>query len=125
MSLDVTLRAVAERWVSCPHCSEAFKIEERAGEIYSANITHNLVMMADAAGIYEALWRPDEHSYTKAGQLIPLLKAGLEKMKADPAKFEAFNSPNGWGMYHNFVPWVERYLAACEENPESLVTVNR
>ena len=27
-------------------------------ELYSANITHNLTGMADAAGIYMHLWRP-------------------------------------------------------------------
>lgn len=27
---------------------------------YHANITHNLGKMAEAAGIYHALWRPDE-----------------------------------------------------------------
>lgn len=30
------------------------------GEVFDANITHNLNRMAGAAGIYEALWRPGE-----------------------------------------------------------------
>jgi hypothetical protein len=29
-------------------------------EVYSHNITHNLTRMADAAGVYTALWRPAE-----------------------------------------------------------------
>ncbi len=28
--------------------------------VFEYNITHNLGVMADAAGIYEALWRPEE-----------------------------------------------------------------
>ncbi len=73
-------------------------------EVYSANITHNLGRMADAAGIYQALWRPEEIGITKAGQLIEPLKAGLALLKSDRLHFETFNSPNGWGLYKNFVP---------------------
>lgn len=94
-------------------------------EVYSANITHNLGQMAEAAGIYQALWRPEEIQAKKAAEIIPLLHAGLAKLLADPAKYEAFNSPNGWGMYENFVPWVRRYLKACEENPEATIRVSR
>ena len=35
--------------------------------------------------------------------------------------FEQFNSDNGWGMYEHFVPFVEKYLNACKENPESYI----
>ncbi len=34
--------------------------KEETNEVYSANITHNLGEMADKAGIYYALWRPEE-----------------------------------------------------------------
>jgi hypothetical protein len=94
-------------------------------EVFSANITHNLGKMADAAGIYQALWRPEELGITKAGQLVPLLRAGLERLRADPAKFEKFNAPNGWGLYEHFVPWVTKYLQACEDYPDADVSVSR
>lgn len=97
----------------------------RPVEVYWANITHNLVGMADAAGIYQALWRPEEIGITKASQLIEPLTKGLELLKSDPAKFEAFNSPNGWGLYENFMPFVEKYLEACKENPDADVSVSR
>lgn len=106
MSLDVYLTAVRET------------------EVYSANITHNLGAMADAAGIYKHLWRPQELGITKAVDLIDGLTEGLAKLKADPDKFEKFNAPNGWGLYKHFVPFVEKYLAACRENPDATVTVS-
>lgn len=93
--------------------------------VYDANITHNLNKMADAAGIYMHLWRPDEIGITKAYELIAPLIAGLEKLKADPDHFEQFNAPNGWGMCKHFVPFVEKYLAACIENPDADVRVSR
>jgi hypothetical protein len=94
-------------------------------EVYSANITHNLNKMAGEAGIYEALWRPEEIGITKAGQLIEPLEKGLALMESDPGRFKAFNPKNGWGSYDGFVPWVEKYLSACREYPDADVCVSR
>lgn len=107
MSLDVCLKAVRET------------------TIYDANITHNLATMAREAGIYQHLWSPEELGLTKAAELIAPLREGLARLKADPAHFETFNAENGWGLYKNFVPFVEKYLAACEENPDATVYVSR
>ena len=107
MSLDVSLQEV------------------RLTTIYSDNITHNLNKMANEAGIYKHLWRPEEIGITKAHQLIEPLRAGLELLKSDPARFEKHNASNGWGMYEHFVPFVESYLSACEENPNAEVSVSR
>jgi hypothetical protein len=93
--------------------------------VFDANITHNLTKMASEAGIYEVLWRPDEHGYKKAEQIIPILRAGLELLKSDPERFKKFDSPNGWGRYIHFVPFVEEVLAACEEYPDADIRVSR
>lgn len=87
--------------------------------VFDRNITNNLGQMAREAGIYEALWRPYENGYIKAEQIIPILKEGLEKLKADPTFFKKFDSPNGWGLYIHFVPFVESVLKACEEYPDA------
>lgn len=94
-------------------------------EVYSANITHNLGKMADEAGIYELLWRPDEVGITKAKDLIEPLKEGLLKLKEKPDYFNKFNASNGWGLYKHFVPFVENYLNACIQYPEADVNVSR
>lgn len=112
--------------------------------LYNANITHNLNKMAKKAGIYEALWRPhrlkvdydipeedsqaedifEKNQTTIAREIIPLLEQGLHKLKSRPEYFKRFNSPNGWGMYKHFVPFVEKYLNACKENPNAIVEVS-
>lgn len=94
-------------------------------EVYWANITHNLGRMADAAGIGDHLWEPEKIGVTKAAQLIEPLQAGLDRLKADPEKFQAFNAKNGWWLYEHFVPFVERYLEACREYPDADVRVSR
>jgi hypothetical protein len=93
--------------------------------LYSANITHNLNRMAEEAGIYKVLWRPDEIGATRAVDIIASLRAGLTLLESDPRRFEAFNAPNGWGLYEHFVPFVEKYLAACCEHPLATIRVSR
>lgn len=94
-------------------------------EVYSANITNNLDKMADAAGIYECLWRPDEHGIEFAIQIIPLLAKGLARMVTHKAAFEAYNAPNGWGLWEQFVPFCADYLQACRDNLNARVSVCR
>ncbi len=94
-------------------------------DLYSANITHNLGKMADACGIYQALWRPEEINVRYARDLIPLLTEGLEKLESDPKHYETFNAENGWGLYEHFVPFVRHYLGACINHPDAAVSVSR
>jgi hypothetical protein len=149
MSLDVTLY----RHYHITY-DAGVTLVEKEEELYSANITHNLGKMAIKAEVYEALWRPHllHPSCTKemkedfnsddrdrwqreydfedsvkmyAKDIIPFLEKGLKKLKAKPEYYEKFNSPNGWGMYEHFVPFVEKYLQACKEFPESRISVSR
>lgn len=104
MSLDVSLEKVL------------------INEVFEANITHNLIGMWTEAGVYNAL-------YWSAGKLareiIPELEAGVLAMESDPERFKAFNSPNGWGLYKNALPWLKKYLSACRENPDALIRVSK
>ena len=108
MSLDVYLK--------CQCCESV---------LFEANITHNLNRMAMEAGIYKHLWRPEELDITTAEGLIQPLRDGLLLMIADPERFRAYNPENGWGTYKQFIPWVQKYLVACEEHPEAVVEVSR
>jgi hypothetical protein len=121
--------------------------------VFSANVTHNLGSMADHVGIYYALWRPEElmdeqlatriraledaKKYDEAWELrkqlptphasdiIPLLEQGLEKLRTDRVGCLGHEPENRWGTYDGFVPWVEKYLAACREYPNARVRVSR
>jgi len=119
-------------------------LKEKKENVYYVNITHNLGDMAKEAGIYEALWRPymlrenyvpieDYHEELKyedsvevrAYEIIPILEKGLEDMRARPEHYKTFDSPNGWGTYAHFVPFVEEYLSACKKYSEAIVDVWR
>ena len=140
MSLDVSLYQQKEK--RCPHCNELIKTKEK--RVYSSNITHNLGKMADNAGLYEALWRPymmcdgyiKSDDYDKeyefeskqvilAKMLIEKVEKGLKQLKSNPEYYKTFDSPNGWGIYEHFVPFVENYLNALKEYPNARVEVSR
>ena len=140
MSLDVTL--YRNYHVSY---DGGVTLEPKQEEVYSANITHNLGDMADEAGIYEALWRPhrlkegynipegdhdveyafEEANPSRAHEIISVLEKGLADLKARPKHYEKFNSSNGWGMYDNFVPFVENYLNALKQYPDADIDIWR
>lgn len=109
MSLDVYLEPAGSRYDA----------------VYQDNITHNLRWMADEAGIYEPLWRPEEIGITEASQLIGPLSSGLARLEAEPDRYRAFAPPNGFGDYNLLVDFVRAYLGACEQYPETLVKVRR
>jgi hypothetical protein len=120
-TIELTIKEVQERYPNS-------YIEENEYEtncVFHANITHNLNKMAMAAGIYEACWRPEEINATKASDIILILEKGFEDMKNRPEYYKQFNSPNGWGLYVNFLPWVKKYLDACKEYPDSIIEVSR
>lgn len=93
--------------------------------VFEQNITHNLGKMASAAGVYEAMWRPEEIGITRAKELIEPLTKGLETLKAEPDKFKVHNPSNGWGDYDGLVRFVAVYLDACKQYPEAMIRVSR
>lgn len=100
-------------------------LEHETDEVFSANITHNLNKMADAAGIYHHLWRPDEIGITVASELIEPLTQGLATLRGQPERFQKLNPANGWGSYEVLVEFVREYLAACIRYPTAEVSVWR
>ncbi len=94
-------------------------------DVYERNITHNLGKMAAEAGLYDAMWRPDEHDWKKASDIESILAAGLCMLIQDPKRFEALGPENGWGTYDGLVETTMSYLKACRSYPEAAIRVSR
>ena len=113
MSLDVYISAV------------------RTVRVYEGNITHNLnkmameVKLSNGRTLYEVLWRPEEHNYTKASEIVPLLVEGIMILCSERERFLPFNPSNGWGNYDNLVQFTQNYLNACLENPDGEIRACR
>jgi hypothetical protein len=123
-----TIEISEEEWYKRNPDREPVKLKqqpEESNELYSANITHNLSPMAQAADLYSALWVPDEQGWTTARDITGMLTRGLKRLKADPEGFRKYNPDNGWGSYELLVRFVEDYLEACEKHPDATVEVSR
>ena len=108
MSLDIS--------INCKCCES---------ELFEKNITHNLGKMAGEAGVYKALWRPEEINCKYAKDILPILEKGLEELKSDPKKYKQFNPENGWGKYESLVIFVGYVIDACKKYPEGILRISR
>ena len=98
---------------------------EDEGYVFDANITHNLNKMASEAGLYKALWRPEEIEATKAEHITEILKAGLLELVCNADHYKTFNPENGWGSYEGLVEFVAKYINACTQYPNADIEVSR
>jgi hypothetical protein len=94
-------------------------------EVFDGNITHNLEKMAAEAGIYDAVWRPEEVNILIAQDLIPILEKGIAELESNPEKYKKFEPENKWGTYAGFIAWLKRYLWACKKYPSAYIEVDR
>lgn len=109
MSLDIYIDGAV-----CPCCA-------RSDRVWQGNVTHNLTKMAEAAGCYKAVWRPEECGIKTAEQMIePLIKA-IKVLTANPTKFRKYDPENRWGSYEGFVSFLTDYLNACVANPRASI----
>jgi hypothetical protein len=113
MSLDIYLHSKP-----CPCC-------KRQDQLYHGNISHDLIEMAEEAGIYEIVWRPEENGIETAVSLVLPLQIAISDMRENPAKYKALNASNGWGLYENFLPFLQVYLDACKKHPDAVISVSR
>lgn len=93
--------------------------------VFDANITHNLSIMADECGLYRAMWRPEELNIKKAGDLIGYLKTGLKELIKNKDYYTGFNQKNGWGNHQDLVDITISYLSTCVEYKYAIVEVRR
>jgi hypothetical protein len=93
--------------------------------VFDANITHNLNVMADKAGLYNALWNPFDSGYHTASQLVEPLTSGLGKLLIDKSYYERFDASNGWGRYKHLLDFISKYLEACLLYPDAEIRISK
>ena len=77
--------------------------------------------MAKEVGLYEVLWRPEEIGITTASQMVVPLGKAIDELVSNPDKYKAFNPPNGYGSYEDFVSFCQAVLHNCREYPDAVI----
>lgn len=98
-----------------------YEVCEDDGTVFSLNITHNLVEMAQEAGLYEALWRPEEIGVSTASDLIPKLENGLVTLIFEKERLLPFRPDNKWGSHDALLWFVRECLRAAQKFPSAEV----
>ena len=94
---------------------------------FSANITGNLVPMADACGLFPALWHPESLAadptgeYALAYDLIGPLEAGLAQLHGN--EYADLEPANGWGSRTVLLKAATDLLVMCRLYPNAEVIV--
>jgi hypothetical protein len=96
-----------------------FDLMYKNKSVYDLNITHNLGGMAQLAGIYDCLWRPEENGIESAAQMIKPLEDGICFMVRNREECEQLEPSNGWGSYETLFRAACSALRACKEYPET------
>lgn len=121
MSLDLSLVAgekIEKHICSCGNEHERTVVDE----LWTTNITHNLVPMFQKAGVYDILWHGNGHL---AADQIPSLTVALAKMKAHPEEFKPLEPSNKWGTYSGAVRWLEEVITAFKKYPNGCLRCYR
>jgi len=105
--------------MKCPHCGGDL---HGGQELFSANITHNVIPMWRKAGVFDAIYESDGK---RASDYIEALRAGVADFEKNYPEYEKLNSPNGWGLAEDALPWLRKVLAAFENNLDGYIRVSR
>ncbi len=88
--------------------------EEKVSIGESYNYTYNTSPMLYDVGID---WK--ELTGKPLSEVVPILQAGLEKLKANPEKYEAMNPENGWGSYEGLVAKLTQIIEEYKQYPKA------
>ena len=117
MGLDITLELTVK--------TGSVVSPEAHFEVFESSITHNLTEMAEAAGLYLPLWRPEELGVKSAGDLIPYLVKGIRIMKKNKEGLLKYSPKNNWGSFDDLLDVASTYLTACRQFPRAEIYVDR
>lgn len=53
------------------------------------------------------------------------LRSGIDRMRADPARYQAMNPANGWGNYQGALAYLERLYQGCCNHPKATIRIWR
>lgn len=97
-----------------------FDLNNNGEYVFSGNMTHNVTNMWAEAGVYSALYETNGMS---AFTITNILAHGICDMMFYPEKYKAMDSPNGWGLYENALPFLTEIYKACLEYPEAKIEI--
>tara|TARA_R100000306_G_C4251190_1_gene80537 strand:+ start:109 stop:498 length:390 start_codon:yes stop_codon:yes gene_type:complete len=126
--MSTTFNLFATKYTSYDN-RKTFKKETEL--VSDEKFTANYIPMAKECGLKELIFgllRKYDHSdgferksVYCADQAVPILKKGIELLRANPQHFKELEPSNGWGTYCDFLQSCMKTLRACKKFPEAKI----
>jgi hypothetical protein len=91
-------------------------------EVFSSNITHNLIPMWHKAGIYPCFY---ELENTCAASHQVCFKKAFRHMRHNFGLYEKLNAENGWGKAEHALNFLAKALLAVRKHPNAIVRISK
>jgi len=94
----------------------SYDISIEGTEDVDINYTYNVgPMIKEACGD-----GPNQWSGSLCGELVEKITSGVFKIMIEREKYEAMNSPNGWGDRLGCIEFLIKVRDACEKYPDKI-----
>ena len=91
-------------------------------ELFSDNITHNLIPIWKKLGILDVLYEPPLGG--TPGQLAPPLEDALSRLRNEPERFRKLQHST-WGRYEDALRFLENVAVAYRKHPNGHISISR
>ena len=89
--------------------------------VFDKNITYNLRQMLVVAGLPDSFWTLDG---MVASDAEDLLYSVWRELRTRTDYYEQFNSPNGWGLHKNLLPFIKDMYLASRQHPRGIFRID-
>jgi hypothetical protein len=95
--------------------------------VFNINITHNLNAIANKAGVYDCLWRPEEFNIRKASDIQEKVHSAIVELEenGDAYAYIELTPKNKWGTIDGFIKQLKLIYKACVEYPNAKLSAHR
>lgn len=96
-------------------------ISEDDKRIHWFAVPETMDIMAKESGLYDVIWIPNTISSIETISVIPVLEAGINKLKNNPSLFKELYEFRT-NAYEHFLSYMEKYLDVCKDYPDAVVS---
>lgn len=96
-------------------------IDIRVGS-YDGNITSNASRIFNEAFNTNGYWT-DLLNGNSSSDVVPIVKQALINLCEKPSHYKQFDSPNGWGIWRDFLPFLAELHEGMINNPNDIIEV--
>jgi len=89
--------------------------------VFDRNITYNLRNMLVEAGLPDSLHSLNGKTCRESQDILYTV---WHELRTRPYYYKRFDSPNGWGLQKNLLPWIRDLYLKSRQHPRGVIRVS-